>query len=98
MESCYTNLEGEAINLADSVMLDKAKDFAVEIVNLCRRVKEQKQESVLTNQLIRSSASIGANKIQTKEPSPSLHSVFACTPFWQINKNTRGNTPGVNSY
>ena len=45
----------------DGIMLDKAKDFAVDIVNLCRLIKETKRESVLTNQLLRSSTSIGAN-------------------------------------
>ena len=33
-------------------MLDKAKDFAVEIINMCKNIKETKRESVLTNQLI----------------------------------------------
>ena len=47
--------------MADSIMLEKAKDFAVNIVNLCRNIKETKRESVLTNQLLRSGTSIGAN-------------------------------------
>lgn len=47
-------------------MLDKAKDFAVEIVNLCRNIKETKRESVLTNQLLRSGTSIGANIHESK--------------------------------
>ena len=42
-------------------MLDKAKDFAVEIINMCKAIKEKKRESVLTNQLMRSGTSIGAN-------------------------------------
>ena len=47
--------------MAESIMLDKAKDFAVNIVNLCKFIKETKRESVLTNQLLRSGTSIGAN-------------------------------------
>ena len=47
-------------------MLDKAKDFAVEIVNLCRNIKETKRESVLTNQLLRSGTSVGANIHESK--------------------------------
>ena len=35
--------------MADSIMLNKAKDFAVDIVNLCRTIKETKKETVLTN-------------------------------------------------
>ena len=52
--------------MAESIMLDKAKDFAVEIVDLCRNIKETKRESVLTNQLLRSGTSIGANIHESK--------------------------------
>ena len=47
--------------MAESIMLEKAKDFAVEIVKLCKSIKNEKKESVLTNQLIRSGTSVGAN-------------------------------------
>ena len=52
--------------MAESIMLDRAKDFAVNIVNLCRYIKETKRESVLTNQLLRSGTSIGANIHESK--------------------------------
>ena len=52
--------------MAESIMLEKAKDFAVEIVNLCRNIKETYRESVLTNQLLRSGTSIGANIHESK--------------------------------
>ena len=52
--------------MAESVMLEKAKDFAVDIVNLCKSIKETKRESVLTNQLLRSGTSIGANIHESK--------------------------------
>ena len=52
--------------MAESIMLDRAKDFAVNIVNLCRHIKETKRESVLTNQLLRSGTSIGANIHESK--------------------------------
>lgn len=52
--------------MAESVMLDKAKDFAVEIVNVCKIIKENKKESVLTNQLLRAGTSIGANIHESK--------------------------------
>lgn len=45
--------------MAESIMLDKAKDFAVDIVNVCKRIKENKKESVMTNQLLRAGTSIG---------------------------------------
>jgi four helix bundle protein len=56
----------KVLDMAESIMLDKAKDFAVEIVNLCRNIKETKRESVLTNQLLRSGTSIGANIHESK--------------------------------
>lgn len=52
--------------MSESVMLNRAKDFAVDIVKLCRTVKEQKRESVLTHQLLRSGTSIGANLHESK--------------------------------
>ena len=52
--------------MAESIMLDKAKDFAVEIINMCKSIKETKRESVLTNQLMRSGTSIGANIHESK--------------------------------
>ena len=52
--------------MAESIMLEKAKDFAVEIVNLCKTIKSSQKESVLTNQLLRSGTSIGANIHESK--------------------------------
>jgi len=52
--------------MADSIMLDKAKDFAVDIVNLCRQISFEKKEYVLTKQLMRSGTSIGANIHESK--------------------------------
>ena len=52
--------------MAESIVLDKAKDFAVEIINMCKNIKEAKRESVLTNQLMRSGTSIGANIHESK--------------------------------
>ena len=47
--------------MAESVLRDKAKNFAKEIVLLCRQIKATHKEAVLTNQLLRSGTSIGAN-------------------------------------
>ena len=52
--------------MPESIMLDKAKDFAVKIINICKSIKEAKRESVLTNQLMRSGTSIGANIHESK--------------------------------
>ncbi len=47
--------------MTDSPLLTKSKAFALEIIKVCNNIKVQKRESVLTNQLIRSGTSIGAN-------------------------------------
>ncbi len=47
--------------MADSVLRDKSKDFAKNIVLLCREIKSNFKEAVLVNQLLRSGTSIGAN-------------------------------------
>lgn len=32
--------------MAGSIMLDKAKDFAVEIINMCKAIKEMKRKTI----------------------------------------------------
>lgn len=44
-----------------SILQEKSKDFALQIIKMCNEIKLSKRESVLTNQLIRSGTSIGAN-------------------------------------
>lgn len=44
-----------------SPLQDKSKAFALEIIKVCNEIKRTKRESVLTNQLIRSGTSVGAN-------------------------------------
>ena len=41
--------------------------FAVRIVKLCRYLREQKHEWILTKQLIRSGTSIGANVVEAQQ-------------------------------
>ncbi len=47
--------------MAHSILRDKAKQFAKEIVFLCRDIKLNHKEPVLANQLLRSGTSVGAN-------------------------------------
>lgn len=47
--------------MADSILRNKAKQFAKDIVFLCREIKLNHKETVLVNQLLRSATSIGAN-------------------------------------
>lgn len=45
----------------NSPLLDKSKAFALKIIKVCNEIKKEKKESILTNQLVRSGTSIGAN-------------------------------------
>ena len=47
--------------MVDSPLLVKSKEFALEVIKVCNEIKKTKRESVLTNQLLRSGTSIGAN-------------------------------------
>ncbi len=47
--------------MSQSPLRDNSKEFAKQIVVLCREIKEKYRESVLSNQLLRSGTSIGAN-------------------------------------
>ena len=47
--------------MADSVLRTKSKDFAKDIVFLCRKLKHNGVESALINQLLRCGTSVGAN-------------------------------------
>ena len=47
--------------MSESILRDKAKEFAKQIVLLCRDLKSTAKETVLSNQLLRSGTSIGAN-------------------------------------
>ena len=45
----------------NSPLLTKSKAFALRIIKVCNEVKREHRQSVLTNQLLRSGTSIGAN-------------------------------------
>lgn len=47
--------------MIDSPLMTKSKAFALEIIRVCNEIKRSQKEGVLTNQLVRSGTSIGAN-------------------------------------
>lgn len=47
--------------MADSILREKSKAFAKDIILLCREMRANRKESVLINQILRSATSIGAN-------------------------------------
>ena len=44
-----------------SLLQEKSKAFALEIIRLCKELRTEKKERVLSDQLLRSGTSIGAN-------------------------------------
>ena len=51
----------EMITMTDSILRDKAKLFAKDIIFLCREMKANHIEAPMINQILRSGTSIGAN-------------------------------------
>ena len=47
--------------MAESILRERSKEFAKQIVFLCRHLKDNKVEPALVNQLLRSGTSVGAN-------------------------------------
>mgnify|MGYP000316362279 CR=1 len=47
--------------MQDSPLINKSKQFALQTIKICNQIKNSKKETVITNQLIRSGTSIGAN-------------------------------------
>ena len=54
-------IEKAVIFMSDSPLIIKSKEFALQIIKVCNYVKQTKKESILTNQLLRSGTSDGAN-------------------------------------
>ena len=51
----------------EKAIQEKSFDFAVRIVNLCRYLRDEQKEFVLTKQLLRSGTSIGANVAEAQQ-------------------------------
>ena len=47
--------------MKENKLVDLSKQIAVDVVNLCTEIKENRKGNVLLNQLLRSGTSIGAN-------------------------------------
>ncbi|MBE6656477.1 MAG: four helix bundle protein [Ruminococcaceae bacterium] len=47
--------------MADSILRNKSKEFAKDVVFLCRKMKQNGVEGALINQLLRCGTSVGAN-------------------------------------
>ena len=58
--------------MKENFLVDLSKQFAVDIVNLCTDIKENRKSNVLLNQVLRSGTSIGANIRESKNAQSSL--------------------------
>ena len=47
--------------MKETPLMIKSKTFALDIIKVCNKIKQERRENVLTNQLIRSGTSVGAN-------------------------------------
>ena len=47
--------------MQDSPLIGKSKQFALQVIKICNQIKNSKKETIITNQLLRSGTSIGAN-------------------------------------
>ena len=47
--------------MKDNPLVTLSKEFAINIINLCMKINDNKKASMLSNQLLRSGTSIGAN-------------------------------------
>ena len=61
--------------MKESIIVDKSKAFALRIIKLYRYLCAEKQEYVLSKQLLRSGTSIGANVREPKEAKANLISI-----------------------
>ena len=53
--------------MKENFLVDLSKQFAVDIVNLCTDIKENRKSNVLLNQVLRSGTSIGLNQFPDKK-------------------------------
>lgn len=73
-EVCYTctepagsKVENGKLKIMESIIEQKSSRFAIRIVNLCRHVRSTKKEYTLSEQLLRSGTSIGANITEAQQ-------------------------------
>ena len=48
-------------SMKESILSDKSKNFSIRIVNMCKYLRKEKKEFVISDQVLRSGTSIGAN-------------------------------------
>ena len=67
------------MNDRGNVLLEKSMSFAVRIVNLCKFLRQQMHETVLSSQVLRSGTSIGANAHEANSAQSKADFVSKCS-------------------
>lgn len=47
--------------MAKETLIEISKKFAIDVIQICKKIREERKENVLVNQLLRSGTSVGAN-------------------------------------
>ena len=61
MSGNQKDFEQEYRDMEDNPLIAKSLDFSVRIVNLCKCLRDERHETIMSKQILRSGASIGAN-------------------------------------
>ena len=67
------------MNDRENVLLEKSMSFAVRIVNLCKFLRQQRHETVLSSQVLRSGTSIGANAHEANSAQSKADFISKCS-------------------
>ena len=61
MSGVQESFEQEYRDMEDNPLIAKSLDFSVRIVNLCKCLRDDRHETIMSKQILRSGTSIGAN-------------------------------------
>ena len=61
MSGNQKDFEQEYRDMEDNPLIAKSLDFSVRIVNLCKCLRDERHEAIMSKQILRSGTSIGAN-------------------------------------
>ena len=61
MSSGQQDFQQEYRDMEDNPLIAKSLDFSVRIVNLCKCLRDERHETIMSKQILRSGTSIGAN-------------------------------------
>ncbi|MBK8983108.1 MAG: four helix bundle protein [Ignavibacteria bacterium] len=72
-----------------NIVKEKSYTFALEIVNLCKYLRESKRDSILSNQILRSGVSIGSNIEESVGSNSKRDFIFKMSIAYRESRETR---------